>query len=59
MAHSMQKEAEKYLKTNADTVTPYMTHTDAQSKARIVLDVAQLIILSEYARTQAERFQET
>ena len=36
MALRIQNETEKYPKANADTVPPYMSHTDAQHMTRIV-----------------------
>ena len=58
MAQAMQKETEKYARTNADTATPYTIHTDAQHMVIIAHDMAELTYFREYATVQVERCQE-
>ena len=54
MVKTIQKETGKYPKANADKAALYMSQTYAQYTAGIVQDVAELVIFSEYAETQAE-----
>ena len=51
IAHTTQKETEKYHETNAYTVALYTNHTDAQHTARIVKDVAELITLNKHCQS--------
>ena len=55
IAQKTQKETEKYLKANVDSMAHYTSHTNAQHIARMAEDVAELITLSKYARTEAKR----
>ena len=58
MAQTMQKEVQKYPKTNADDAAPYTGQTDVQHTALIEQDMAELITLRTFVGAQAERHQE-
>ena len=52
MVQTTQKEAEKYSPKDADSVAPYMSHTNAKHVTSNTWDVAELITLSEYLGTK-------